>query len=204
MTSCQSSRLSNLRLTTTFLRPRQCSNSRTTTLSYHLIQVKHRWVVMAPAICKFESRSRTTRVRLQLPFSWTTQPLRWSTKSKGWRSTRRSRGRCRQSLSREQWVTRCELRFKHSSFSWKWSSLCSKMHLSTCNESLNATTIALSWWANLNCCSRLLTTFLTWDSSVMEFFAWSERLLTSLKSSIVYATSFPPKHNLKTSRFAHR
>ena len=157
----------------TSLRPRQCSSSKTMTLSFHSMEVKyHHCHALALAICKFESNGRITRDQPQLHFSWTTQLQRWSTKYKGWRNTRKNRGRCRQSPSREQWVTRCEPQFKHWSSSWRWSSLCSKMPLSTWNESLTATTTAQSWWTNLNCCSRLLTTCLTWDSSVMVCFAW--------------------------------
>ena len=171
MTTCQLSRSSNSRPTTTSLTPRQCTSSRVTTLSNPVFKVKnHQVQSLTLAICNFESRSRFTRDQLQSHFSWTMQLLRWTTKSKSWRGTRKSRVRCRQSPSQGQWVTRCELQFKHSFSSLKWSWLCSKMHHSTWNVCLNATTTAPSWWASLNCCSRLLMIFLTWDRSVMECF----------------------------------
>ena len=155
----------------TSLRPRQCSSSKTMTLSFHSMEVKyHHCHALALAICKFESNGRITRDQPQSHFSWTTQLPRWSTKSKGWRSTRKNRVRCRQSPSQQQWVTRCAPQFKHSSTSCKWSWLCSKMHLSTWRVSLTATTTAPSWWASFYFCSRLLMTCLTWDSSAMECF----------------------------------
>ena len=159
---CRLSRSSNSRSTTTSLRPRQCLSSRPKTLHSLWIQVKHHhWQALAVAICNFESRGRVTRVQLQSHFSWTMQLPRWPTKSKGWKSTRKSKLRCRQSPLQGQWVTRCAPQYKRSSFSWKWSCLCSKMHPLIRNVSLSATTTATSWWANLNCCSRLLMTCLT-------------------------------------------